>query len=220
MKKNKYPFPKAILFDWDNTLMDSTPGLYRAFQVMRQHFNLPDYTMQEYQAQTGLSLRETFPEMFGDRWEEAKEIYLGAYRSHHLDLLTPFKDSYELVSYAHKKIGKVGVVSNKTAAILQQEVDHLKWNDFFFAVIGAGSALRDKPAPDPVYVAFEGTDIIFKEGKPSEAIWFVGDGDADIQCARNSGCLPVRMASDNKDGDDVLTIKNCTELLDVLYSYE
>ena len=48
----KYPFPKAILFDWDNTLMDTTPILYKAFCVLRQHYNLPEYSMEEYQKRT------------------------------------------------------------------------------------------------------------------------------------------------------------------------
>ena len=66
----------------------------------------------------------------------------------------------------------------------------------------------------------EGTGIVYENGALSKPVWFVGDGDADIQCARVSGCLPVRMADENKDGADVLTVKNCEELLSVLYSFD
>ena len=221
MKNNHlYPYPKMILFDWDNTLMDTTPVLFKAFCAMRKYYNLPEYSMEEYQARTGLSLRETFPDLFGQRWEEAKQVYLQAYQENHLSLLTPFDKAYELITYAYEKIGKLGVVSNKTNFILQEEIDHLGWGGFFYAVVGAGDADKDKPAPDPVFKALEGTGIVYEQGALSEPVWFVGDGDADMLCAKASGCFPVRMANENKDGKDVLTVKNCQELLSVLYSYK
>ena len=215
----RYPFPKAILFDWDNTLMDTTPVLYKAFCVLREHYHLPEYSMEEYQKRTGLSLRETFPDMFGDNWEDAKKVYLDAYREHHLSMLTPFEKAKEVVIAAYEKIGKIGIVSNKTGSILRDEINYLGWGDYFFSVVGAGDAERDKPAVEPVLKALEGTGIVYKDGTLSEPVWFVGDGDADMACAVVSGCLRVRMASGNKDGPDVLTVKNCEELLSVLYSY-
>ena len=214
----KYPSPKAILFDWDNTLMDTTPILYKAFCALRAYYNLPEYSMEEYRKRTGLSLRETFPDLFGDKWEEAKKVYLDAYREHHLEMLTPFDKAREAVALAYEKTGNVGVVSNKTGAILREEVAHLGWQSYFRAVVGAGDAEHDKPAADPVFKALEGTGISYENGKLSAPVWFVGDGDADMECACVSGCLRVRMAAENKDGSDVLTVKNCEELLSVLYS--
>ena len=216
----KYPSPKAILFDWDNTLMDTTPVLYKAFCVLREHYNLPEYSMEEYQKRTGLSLRETFPDLFGDKWEEAKQVYLDAYREHHLTMLTPFDKAREVVELAFRKTGKVGVVSNKTGAILRDEIEHLGWSSYFYAIVGAGDAEHDKPAADPVFKALEGTGIVYENNRLSQPVWFVGDGDADIQCARVSGCLPVRMAEEDKDGPDVLRVKNCRELSDILYSLD
>ena len=214
----KYPSPEAVMFDWDNTLMDTTPILYKAYCALQTHYGLPEYSMEEYRRRTGLSLRETFPDLFGDRWEEAKQVYLDAYRAHHLEMLTPFDKAKEVVELAFQKTGKVGIVSNKTGAILREEIAHLGWQSYFYAVVGAGDAVRDKPAADPVFKALEGTGIVYENGKLSAPVWFVGDGDADILCARVSGCLPVRMADENKDGADVPTVKNCEELLSVLYS--
>ena len=215
----KYPFPSAVLFDWDNTLMDTTPVLFKAFCVLRRHYNLPEYSMDEYRARTGLSLRETFPDLFGDRWEEAKQVYLDAYRANHLDMLTPFEKARETVAFLHEKTGgKTGVVSNKTGTILREEINHLGWGGYFAAVVGAGDADRDKPAPDPVYKALADMKIRYENNRPAACVWFVGDGDADMECAAAAGCLPVRVANENKDGADVLTVKNCTELLSILYS--
>lgn len=133
--------------------------------------------------------------------------------------MTPFEKARELVAFVHDKTGRAGVVSNKTGFILREEVDYLGWQDYFYAVVGAGDAPKDKPAPDPVFKALEGTGIVYENGRLSEPVWFVGDGDADMRCAAAAGCLPVRMANENKDGPGVMTVKNCAELLSVLYSY-
>lgn len=212
MKKTNYPFPDLILFDWDNTLMDTTPALYQAFCVLCEKYGIPKCSMEEYRARTGMSLRETFPALFGDRWEDAKKVYLDAYMERHLELLTPFADAEKVVAYA-AKIAKVGVVSNKTSAILHDEIDWLGWNKYLSAVVGAGDAPKDKPAAEPALLAMHRAGVEY--GRP---VWFVGDGDADILCAVNADCFPVRVADENKDGAAILTVKNCSELLLTLYS--
>lgn len=212
MKTTNYPFPDLILFDWDNTLMDTTPALYQAFCVLCEKYGIPKCSMEEYRARTGLSLRETFPDMFGDKWEEAKKVYLDAYMERHLDLLTPFRDAEKLVAFAAEN-AKAGVVSNKTAAILRDEINHLGWDKYLSAVVGAGDAPKDKPAAEPALLAMRQAGVEY--GRP---VWFVGDGDTDILCAANAGCFPVRVADENRDGAAVLTVKNCSELLLTLYS--
>ncbi|MGN0904434.1 MAG: HAD family hydrolase [Alphaproteobacteria bacterium] len=219
MKQPDYPFPKAILFDWDNTLVDSFPVIYKAVTVMWKHFGLPVLSFEEYRKNLGLSLRDTFPDLFGDRWEEARDIYLEAFQKYHLEELTPFPDAFGMLEYARKTVGRLGVVSNKTGFILRREVACLGWEGLFDAVVGATDAAHDKPAADPVIRALEGSGISMEDGRAGAPVWFVGDGDADILCARNTGCLPVRIADENRDGSDVLTLKNCSELLSVLYSY-
>lgn len=216
--KPMYPFPKAVLFDWDNTLIDSFPTIYKAMSEMLSHYGMPVPSYEEYTGHLGLSLRDTFPALFGDKWEEARDIYLGAFQKYHLETLSPFEGALELLEFVRNNVGVSGVVSNKTGFILRKEVEYLKWGGLFDAVFGATDLPHDKPAPDAVFACLEKAGIAVENGKPAVPVWFVGDGDADILCARNSGCLPVRIASENKDGEDVLTLKNCREVLSELYS--
>jgi phosphoglycolate phosphatase len=44
----------------------------------------------------------------------------------------------------------MGVVSNKKAQFLRQEIEGFGWGGYFKAVVGAGDAPRDKPAADPL----------------------------------------------------------------------
>jgi phosphoglycolate phosphatase len=80
----------------------------------------------------------------------------------------------------------LGVVSNKQGDHLRQEAHHLGWDRYFGRIVGATDAPRDKPAPDPVNLALEGSGLA-----PGSDVWFVGDTSIDMECARNSGCVPV-----------------------------
>lgn len=207
-----HPFPEMVLFDWDNTLIDTTPVLFKAYNVLRERYGLPVLTMEEYKSLTGLSLRETFPQLFGDNWEEARKVYLDAYRANNLENLCPFPDAERLIAFCAERVGAVGVVSNKTGEILRKEIEKLGWGKYFKSVVGAGDAERDKPAADPALKAVRDAGL-----KPDSVVWFAGDGDADIACARAAGCFPVRFANENKDGADVLTVADCSEMLLLLH---
>jgi phosphoglycolate phosphatase len=80
----------------------------------------------------------------------------------------------------------LAVVSNKTGNYLRREAQHLKWDSLFHRVVGATDCARDKPSPEPVHKALEGSGIT-----PGADVWFVGDTDIDLECAHNSGCAAV-----------------------------
>ena len=75
--------PRAILFDWDNTLIDSWVTIHEARNHLMRAMGQPERSLDETKADARLSLRESFPLLFGDRWEEAREIYLGHFRTIH-----------------------------------------------------------------------------------------------------------------------------------------
>ena len=67
--------PKALIFDWDNTLVDTWPvihaALFETFTAMGQ----TPWTLAETRLRVRLSMRESFPILFGDRWTAAREIF-------------------------------------------------------------------------------------------------------------------------------------------------
>ena len=75
MFENKF---KAVFFDWDNTIVDTWPILLKATNAVLNHFNLSSISLDEVKIRARLSTRESFPEKFGDRWQEAQEIFYQA----------------------------------------------------------------------------------------------------------------------------------------------
>jgi phosphoglycolate phosphatase len=178
--------PRAILFDWDNTLVDSWATIHDALNFLMRAMDKPEWSIAETRERVRLSLRESFPLHFGERWEEAREIYLDRFRAIHLDRLAALPGREAMLRSLAELGIFLGVVSNKTGPLLRREVERLGWSGLFGSVIGAGDASADKPACEPVHLALSESGV-----PPGEEVWFVGDTALDMQCAINSGCVAV-----------------------------
>jgi phosphoglycolate phosphatase len=178
--------PRAILFDWDNTLVDSWATIHEALNVVMAAMEKPLWSLQETKERVRLSLRESFPIHFGERWEEARRIYLDAFRAIHLERLNPLPGRGELLRALFGEGFFLGIVSNKTGSLLRREAQQIGWSGLFGSVVGAGDAAADKPDAAPVALALEPSGV-----NAGDAVWFVGDTGVDMECAHNSGCVPV-----------------------------
>ena len=136
------------------------------------------------------SMRNSFPQLFGDRWEEAADIFFSSIQSIHLEKIKVLDDVPELLTSLDAAGIYLGVVSNKNGQLLRNEAKFLGWNKFFGAVIGADDADNDKPDPAPIYLALK--DTIYATG---EDVWYVGDAPSDMECAHRAGILPVHMVT-------------------------
>src|SRR4051794_20050008 len=81
--------PLAILWDWDNTLVDGWLAIAAGLNAAFAAHGLPTWTLAEVKARVRRSLRETFPEMFGAAWEQARDTFYAEVRARHLAVLTP-----------------------------------------------------------------------------------------------------------------------------------
>lgn len=178
--------PRAILFDWDNTLIDTWAVIHDALGTTLVAMGQAPWTLDETKTRVRASLRDSFPVLFGTRWEEAERIFSEAYAATHLSRLTPMPGAAAMLDALLGHGLYLGVVSNKMGPFLRCEADRLGWSPRFGRLVGAGDSPRDKPATDPVDLALIGTDIA-----RGEDVWFVGDTDIDIDCAFNAGCTPI-----------------------------
>jgi phosphoglycolate phosphatase len=178
--------PSALIFDWDNTLVDSWGTIQAALNTMFAQMGHAPWTLAETQLKVRKSLRDSFPALFGDRWEEARKLYLDAFEALHIERLAPLPDAEALLQAIAAEGHYLALVSNKTGRFLRREVAALGWDGYFGKVIGAGDAVRDKPDRAPVDMALDGSGI---EAGPR--VWFVGDTGIDMACAMNAGCVPI-----------------------------
>jgi len=178
--------PRALIFDWDNTLVDSWDAIHHALVVTFTAMGHEPWTLSDTKAKVRRSLRDAFPAIFGERWDEARKLYLDTFTATHLERIAPAPGAADLLAELAARGHYLAVVSNKTGPVLRREAAHLGWTPFFRRLVGAGDAAADKPDAAPVRLALEGSGI-----EPDETVWYVGDTAIDMECAANSGCHGV-----------------------------
>ena len=185
--------PDVLLFDWDNTLVDGWAGITGALNATFTAFDKPLWTIEETKGRVRVALRESFPVMFGDAWEQARDIFYTAFERDHLDHVKPMPGVDAMLTAAAS--WPRGVVSNKAGKPLRAEVRHLGWEPHFLSVIGAGDAHADKPDPAPILMALE------RMGMPaSRSVWYMGDTALDMAAARAAGVTAVLVGDASHDG--------------------
>jgi phosphoglycolate phosphatase len=177
--------PRALIFDWDNTLVDSFGTIHAALVDTQRAMGVEPWSFDETKQRTRQSLRDHFPKLFGARWEEARDKFYAAFEQQHLLHLKALPGAEQFLHDAAPHC-LLAVVSNKTGRYLRREAQHLGWDKLFHRVVGATDCARDKPSPEPVLRALEESQI-----EPGRDVWFVGDTEIDMECAYNSGCTAV-----------------------------
>jgi phosphoglycolate phosphatase len=181
--------PRAIVFDWDNTLVDSWGTIHEALVRTLTAMGHEPWTLDETKMRARLSLRDAFPALFGDRWDEARKLYLDHFTSIHIERLAPILGAAELLAEANQAGFHLAVLSNKTGRILRAEADHLGWTPHFKRLVGAGDAKADKPDPVAMQLALEGS------GLTGADVWYIGDTALDMECAARAGCTAVLLGA-------------------------
>ncbi|MGD0434552.1 MAG: HAD family hydrolase [Acetobacteraceae bacterium] len=185
--------PTVLLFDWDNTLVDGWVGITAALNAAFIAFDKPLWTTEETRNRVRVSLKESFPVMFGDAWDTARDIFYKAFQGNHLDVVTPMPGAAEALLAGAP--WPRGVVSNKAGKYLRAEVVHLGWGQHFGPVIGAGDAHADKPDPAPILMA------LAQLGVPAgRSVWYLGDTALDMVAARAAGVTAVLVGDASHDG--------------------
>ena len=180
------PPPQAIIFDWDNTLVDSWRSIHHALETTFLAMGQRPWSLEETRRNVRRSARESFPELFGDRSDEAMTVFFGAFEANHLSQMRPYEGAGELLAGLAAAGIPLAVLSNKQGDLLRREVAHLAWEGHFHRIVGAGDAARDKPAAEAVSLALAGSGVA-----PGPRVWLIGDTDIDMLCAARNGCTAV-----------------------------
>ena len=188
------PPPGAILlYDWDNTLVDAWGGVAAALNAAFAAFDLPLWTVEEVRERVRVSLRDSFPPMFGPEWRRAADIFYATLAACHLEHVRPMPGAAAALAAGQGR--SQGVVSNKTGRFLRAETTHLGWDSYFGTVIGAGDAAADKPDPAPILLA-----LAQLGATPGPEVWYMGDTALDMQAARAAGVTAVLIGDAGHDG--------------------
>ncbi len=178
--------PKAILFDWDNTLVNNWEPIFFAYKETLKKLGLRNQNKDETLKNAKYSLRETFPKIFKDDWIKAKRIFYNNFKKIHLKKIKPIRNAERLLKTINKKKIISGVISNKDGNLLRKEIKKLGWGKYFKVIVGANEAKKDKPSKYPLLLALNKISL-----KSNKDIWYVGDNEIDVEFAKKNNCLSI-----------------------------
>lgn len=175
-------FPAAVFWDWDGTLADSFGFLAEAHSHTREALGLAPITREEYLPYFGKPRETIYPALYPNKEQEAIEVF-GKYvvdNCANIETISGAEDVLKLFK-AHNVY--MGIVSNKKADLIKEELKHNGWDEYFSVVVGAGDAAHDKPATDPLELALKTAGGDWDRAD----IWYVGDTENDLACAKATG---------------------------------
>ena len=178
--------PKAILFDWDNTLVNNWEPIFIAYKETLKNLGLKKQNRSEIVKNAKYSLRETFPRIFKDDWKKAKKTFYVAFKKIHLQKIKPMPKVEKILKIIKKKKIPCGVISNKDGNLLRKEINKLGWKKYFKILVGANDAKKDKPSKYPFLLALNKISL-----KPNKNIWYVGDNEIDVEFAKKNKCSSI-----------------------------
>ena len=129
------PKPRALLFDWDGTLIDNWDAIVSGLNEALVTYGQAPWGRDEAMDRISASQRDSFPVLFGDDWEAARDIFYAGFERRHLELLTVLDGAEALLDACQPLL--TSLVSNKSGRHLRKEAEHLGWTSRFHALVGA-----------------------------------------------------------------------------------
>ncbi len=197
--------PQALLFDIDNTLVDTSRSYLRAIVRTARLFGagINERDVAAAKARTGtnndwkltrsLILSKGIKAGLGEVTRRFEELYQGA------GGVPGYKETERLIAdkAALKRLSrryKLGLVTGRPRRDTEEFLERFGLKGLFGAVVTMDDA-KEKPDPEPV--------LLCMKRLGSSRAWLAGDSPDDIQAARRAGVLPVGVLAPGKPASEM-----------------
>ena len=181
---------KAIIFDFDGTLVNSEKAIYECFQSITMRL-APERINYAKNILIGPPLRDTASEILGPENQSLLDEFVQSFITMHDEQVIrhtqPYPDVIQVLKKLHAKNIPMALATNKRLAPTQKLMDHFDWNDYFSSIECSDSqnAIRNKDAM---------IQDIFNQNESFHGSYFIGDTVNDGLSA-NLNQLPFIKAS-------------------------
>jgi pyrophosphatase PpaX len=174
---------RAVLFDWDGTLVNSAEASYRCYVRLFESFGIVfdrssferTYSPNWYRTYVDMGLAESC-------WAEADARWLDYYAQEESRLIPGAEQALRRVRDAGLR---QGLVTSGERQRVARELTSLDLDGYFSAVVCAEDARMKKPHPEALLIALERLSV-----RADEAA-YVGDSPEDVAMARTAGVYAV-----------------------------
>lgn len=181
---------KAVIFDWDGTIIKSRKANFHAFKKLHDELNLNSvFTMKEFLDWYSPNWYMIYEKMGipEEEWPRANELWRKSYPQNKSSL---FPNSARILANLKSRRFKIGLA---TSGDEKRVVSELKRKGIFriFDIVICGDHVpieEQKPSPRQIILAMKKLNI-----KPKDAA-YVGDTSFDVLAGKNAGVKTVALA--------------------------
>lgn len=176
---------KAVVFDFDYTLGDSTNGIVMSTNYALEKLGFAAQPTEAIRRTVGLTLPESFCALTGVQDAAAGQAYADFFHEKAQDVMT---DNTRLYPHALKLLGnlrvrglKTAIVTTKAHRTIQRIVERYGALPLLDRVVGGDDVSREKPDPEGLLSVAEGFGLAGAE------VLYVGDSLVDAKTAKAAG---------------------------------
>lgn len=176
---------RAVLFDFDYTLADSSTGVVVCMNHALSRLGLPPAPEDAIRRTIGLDLITVLGVLAGEEWKPRGEEFLGHFTRKADEVMVAstvfLPGAPRVLETLHGAGYRLGVVSTKYRRRVEEALERDGLLAFVDVVVGSDDVPRPKPAPDGLLRA--GGAL----GLATADCVFVGDSEVDARAARDAG---------------------------------
>lgn len=173
---------RALLFDLDGTLLDSTELLLTGYKhAVREHLGR-ETTDAEWMPHFGRPLRDQMAAFSEEKADEMTATYRRFYGKNHEAMLRLYPGVGEMIATLHERGYRMGVVTSKATRFAVRGLQVFGLQAFFEVVVGEDDVAAHKPDPEAVLLALS------RMRAGAQDAMMIGDSPWDVQAGRAAGC--------------------------------
>ena len=206
---------KAIIFDFDGTLVDSEKAIYECFQSIARLL-APERERYAKNILIGPPLRDVASEILGPENQDLLDEFVQSFIKMHdeqvIQHTQPYPDVIQVLKKLYTKNIPMAVATNKRLAPTKKLIDHFNWNDYFLFIECSDSQpkMRNKDAM---------IQDIINHNASFHGSYFVGDTVNDGLSANLSQLLFIKANygyGRSQDWTEVITYREIHRFIEVL----
>ena len=191
---------RALVFDFDLTLADSTAGFDASHSFAAERLGLPLPDHESVRRTIGTPLPLAVPMLYGAAVNGRLDEYIGLYQARADEVMTGLTVMLPGASEAVRRLRQAGlplaIVSQKLRYRVEDVLHREALLDYFAVILGAEDVPAFKPDPSGLLLALERLDV------PALDALYVGDTTIDAEAAANAGLRFVAVLTGPTTSDD------------------
>jgi HAD superfamily hydrolase (TIGR01549 family) len=174
---------RAVLFDWDGTLVDSAEASFHCYVSVFRALEIP-FDRDCFERTYSPNWHHTYVAvgLARDRWPEADALWHQAYTGHRNALVEGARES---LARLHEAGLSQGIVTSGERRRVSGELEALGIAGFFATTVFGGDTQNRKPHPEALLLA------LGRLGVDATRAAYVGDSPEDIEMARAADVYSV-----------------------------